>query len=58
MFDRYDIPFVYEMPIIIFDRNRHRVWRPYAELKIMWNMTSLPLVSSRMRTGIASGVFT
>jgi hypothetical protein len=28
MLDRYHIPFVYEMPTIIFDRNRHHVWRP------------------------------
>lgn len=26
--DQYSIPFYYEQPTLIFDRGRHRIWRP------------------------------
>lgn len=58
LLDRYNIPFFYEHPTLIYDRGRYRVWHPYVELNIMWSMTSLPLVSFQMRIGIASGIFT
>lgn len=28
LLDRYDIPFFYEMPTLIFDRGHHRTWHP------------------------------
>ena len=28
LLDRYNIPFFYEQPLLIFDRGRHRVWHP------------------------------
>ena len=28
LLDRYNIPFFYEQPTLIYDRGRHRIWRP------------------------------
>lgn len=28
LLDRYNLPFFYEQPTIIYDRGRHKVWRP------------------------------
>ena len=28
LLDRYNIPFFYEQPTLIYDRSRHRIWRP------------------------------
>ena len=28
LLDRYGIPFFYEQPIVVFDRGKHRIWRP------------------------------
>lgn len=28
LLDRYDIPFFYVQPTLIYDRGRHRIWRP------------------------------
>jgi hypothetical protein len=27
-FDRYEIPFFHELPTVVYDRGRHRIWRP------------------------------
>ena len=28
LLDRYGIPFFYEMPLVVLDRGRHRIWHP------------------------------
>ena len=28
LLDRYEIPFFYEQPTLVYDRGRHRVWHP------------------------------
>jgi hypothetical protein len=58
LLDRYGIPFFYESPWTVHDDGRQRTWHPYVELNIMWSVTSCPFVSSLMRTGTASGIFT
>jgi hypothetical protein len=28
LLDRHEIPFIYEQPTLVYDRGRHRLWRP------------------------------
>jgi hypothetical protein len=38
LLDRYGIPFFYEMPTVIYDRGRFRVWRPDFTLPTYGNL--------------------
>jgi hypothetical protein len=38
LLDRYGIPFFYEMPTVIYDRVRYRVWRPDFTLPTYGNL--------------------
>ena len=38
LLDRYGIPFFYEMPTVVYDRGRYRVWRPDFTLPTYQNL--------------------